>query len=56
MVQPMREMGRDACRHLFAAIGRGGERREMAEYAMTLTVRESLRGALLSLNLHLSHA
>ena len=40
MVQPMREMGRDACRHLFAAIGRGGER-EMAEYAMTLTVRES---------------
>jgi LacI family transcriptional regulator len=40
MAQPMREMGRDACRRLFLEIG-AGEDRTNVEYAMTLVVRES---------------
>ena len=40
MAQPMREMGRDACRRLFTAIGATDER-AVAHYSMTLVVRES---------------
>jgi DNA-binding LacI/PurR family transcriptional regulator len=40
MAQPMREMGRDACRRLFMEIGTAAERRTV-EYAMTLIVRDS---------------
>ncbi len=40
MAQPMREMGRDACRRLFLEIAAGQERTNV-EYAMTLVVRES---------------
>ena len=40
MAQPMREMGRDACRRLFLEIA-AGEERTNVEYAMTLVVRES---------------
>jgi LacI family transcriptional regulator len=40
MAQPMREMGRDACRRLFAAIGAADER-AIIPYSMTLVVRES---------------
>jgi LacI family transcriptional regulator len=40
MVQPMREMGRDACRRLFMEIPAAAERRT-TEYSMTLIVRES---------------
>jgi len=40
MVQPMREMGRDACRHLFRAIG-AADQRTIVSYSMTLVVRES---------------
>jgi len=40
MAQPMREMGRDACRRLFTAIG-AAEERAVAQYSMTLVVRES---------------
>lgn len=40
VAQPMREMGRDACRRLFAAIGSTGERTSI-EYPMSLAVRES---------------
>ena len=40
MAQPMREMGRDACRHLFTAIGADDER-TIVSYSMTLVVRES---------------
>jgi len=39
MAQPMREMGRDACRRLFTAIGAAEERTVL--YSMTLVVRES---------------
>jgi DNA-binding LacI/PurR family transcriptional regulator len=39
MVQPMREMGRDACRRLFTPIGAAEERTVL--YSMTLVVRES---------------
>jgi DNA-binding LacI/PurR family transcriptional regulator len=41
MAQPMREMGRDACRRLFTAIGAAGERTTVQQYSMTLVVRES---------------
>jgi LacI family transcriptional regulator len=40
MAQPMREMGRDACRRLFTAISATDER-AVAHYSMTLVVRES---------------
>jgi len=40
MAQPMREMGRDACRRLFTAIGAADER-TIVSYSMTLVVRES---------------
>ena len=40
MAQPMREMGRDACRRLFLEIAAGAERTNV-EYSMTLVVRES---------------
>lgn len=40
MVQPMREMGRDACRRLFTAIASAEEATTMS-YSMTLVVRES---------------
>ncbi|HEY1302990.1 MAG TPA: LacI family DNA-binding transcriptional regulator [Vicinamibacterales bacterium] len=40
MAQPMREMGRDACRRLFTAITASAERTTV-EYSMTLVVRES---------------
>jgi len=40
MAQPMREMGRDACRRLFTAIA-AAEERTTAPYSMTLVVRES---------------
>jgi DNA-binding LacI/PurR family transcriptional regulator len=40
MAQPMREMGRDACRHLFTAIG-AADKRTIVSYSMTLVVRES---------------
>ena len=40
MAQPMREMGRDACRRLFTAITATSERTTV-EYSMTLVVRES---------------
>jgi LacI family transcriptional regulator len=40
MAQPMREMGRDACRRLFTAIGAVNER-TIVPYSMTLVVRES---------------
>jgi DNA-binding LacI/PurR family transcriptional regulator len=35
----MREMGRDACRQLFAAIT--GAKKTTVQYSMTLVVRES---------------
>jgi LacI family transcriptional regulator len=41
MAQPMREMGRDACRRLFTAIGAPGGRASVEQYSMTLVVRES---------------
>ena len=41
MAQPMREMGRDACRRLFTAIGAADERTTVQQYSMTLVVRES---------------
>jgi DNA-binding LacI/PurR family transcriptional regulator len=41
MAQPMREMGRDACRRLFTAIGAPGGGATVQEYSMTLVVRES---------------
>ena len=40
MAQPMREMGRDACRRLFTAMTAPGERTTV-QYSMTLVVRES---------------
>jgi LacI family transcriptional regulator len=40
MAQPMREMGRDACRRLFTTIGAADER-PLVPYSMTLVVRES---------------
>jgi DNA-binding LacI/PurR family transcriptional regulator len=40
MAQPMREMGRDACRRLFTAITAAAEL-TIVQYAMTLVVRES---------------
>jgi LacI family transcriptional regulator len=40
MAQPMREMGRDACRRLFEAIT-SAEAHSTVEYSMTLVVRES---------------
>jgi len=40
MAQPMREMGRDACRRLFRAIT-AAEERTTVLYSMTLVVRES---------------
>ena len=40
MAQPMREMGRDACRRLFTAMT-AVEERTTVEYLMTLVVRES---------------
>ena len=40
MAQPMREMGRDACRRLFTAISAGKEQ-TVVQYSMTLVVRES---------------
>jgi LacI family transcriptional regulator len=40
MAQPMREMGRDACRRLFMEIAAPAERRTV-EYSMALIVRES---------------
>jgi LacI family transcriptional regulator len=40
MVQPMREMGRDACRRLFDAITGVGDNNTV-EYSMSLAVRES---------------
>jgi LacI family transcriptional regulator len=40
MAQPMREMGRDACRRLFTAIG-AAEERTVMQYSMQLVVRES---------------
>jgi LacI family transcriptional regulator len=40
MAQPMREMGRDACRRLFGAIT-ATEARIVVQYSMTLVVRES---------------
>ena len=40
MAQPMREMGRDACRRLFSAITDTAER-IVVQYSMTLVVRES---------------
>ena len=40
MAQPMREMGRDACRRLFTAISATAERTTV-QYPMTLVVRES---------------
>jgi LacI family transcriptional regulator, galactose operon repressor len=40
MAQPMREMGRDACRRLFTAISAAPERITV-QYPMTLVVRES---------------
>jgi LacI family transcriptional regulator len=40
MAQPMREMGRDACRRLFTEISTAGER-TVVLYSMTLVVRES---------------
>jgi LacI family transcriptional regulator len=43
MAQPMREMGRDACRRLFTAIAATSERTTV-EYSMTLVVRESTSG------------
>ena len=41
MAQPMREMGRDACRRLFTAMTAPGERPTVQQYSMTLVVRES---------------
>ena len=41
MAQPMREMGRDACRRLFTAITASGGRTTVQQHAMTLVVRES---------------
>jgi LacI family transcriptional regulator len=41
MAQPMREMGRDACRRLFTAITAAQERSTVQQYSMTLVVRES---------------
>jgi LacI family transcriptional regulator, galactose operon repressor len=43
MAQPMREMGRDACRRLFTAITATSDRTTV-EYSMTLVVRESTSG------------
>jgi len=40
MAQPMREMGRDACRRLFTAMSTTDER-AVAQYSMTLVARES---------------
>lgn len=40
MAQPMREMGRDACRRLFTAI-ESAEERTTVQYPMTLVIRES---------------
>ena len=40
MAQPMREMGRDACRRLFTEIS-AAEERTIVQYSMTLIVRES---------------
>jgi LacI family transcriptional regulator len=40
VAQPMREMGREACRRLFAAISSAAER-TIVEYPMSLIVRES---------------
>jgi LacI family transcriptional regulator len=40
MEQPMREMGRDACRRLFTAIA-ADEEPATKQYSMTLVVRES---------------
>jgi LacI family transcriptional regulator len=40
MAQPMREMGRDACRRLFTAIT-AAEEQTTKQYSMTLVVRES---------------
>ena len=40
MAQPMREMGRDACRRLFTEIS-AAEERTIVQYSMTLVVRES---------------
>jgi LacI family transcriptional regulator len=40
MAQPMREMGRDACRRLFTEIS-AAEQRTVVMYSMTLVVRES---------------
>jgi LacI family transcriptional regulator len=44
MVQPMREMGRDACRRLFTAMA-GAAEPATVQYAMTLVVRESTGAA-----------
>ncbi len=41
MAQPMREMGREACRRLFTAITGAGQRMTVQPYSMTLVVRES---------------
>jgi LacI family transcriptional regulator len=40
MAQPMREMGGDACRRLFAAIT-AAEEQTTLQYSMTLVARES---------------
>jgi LacI family transcriptional regulator len=40
MAQPMREMGRDACRRLFAAVSAAEEETPL-QYSMTLVARES---------------
>jgi DNA-binding LacI/PurR family transcriptional regulator len=40
MAQPMREMGRDACRQLFTAMT-SAEERTTVQYSMTLVLRES---------------
>jgi LacI family transcriptional regulator len=47
MAQPMREMGRDACRRLFMQSTEMAERR-VVEYSMTLIVRESTSAARVS--------
>ena len=47
VAQPMREMGRDACRRLFASIWSANERTTV-EYPMSLIVRESTGGPRLS--------
>ena len=56
MAQPMHEMGRDACRRLFAAIA-GAEQPATVEYSMTLVVRESTGAArVASRRLHVPEA